>query len=392
MVTNAIKRNKGYKAKQRTTTRNPFKPTAGAMPPLLVGRGGALDSFEEGIDDGPGSPGLLTIFTGARGVGKTVMLSAAEDLARQRGWVTISDTATPGLMARLGAAMKQHLEELGAGPTRSNITAFSMAGWGVTRQLPPQKQVEWRQLATELLNILTEHETGLLITVDEIHAVDREELAQLAAAIQHLIRDEQPIALLMAGIPKAVSDLLNESVSTFLRRAERVDLRDVAISDVRDALQETFDTNGVSMAPDQLTRAAEATGGYPFLIQLIGYQIWRLANRRTDRRVTDEILAEALDAARRRLGSTVIAAAVAGLSAVDKTFLVVMADDDGPSRMSDIATRLDQTVQYAGVYRKRLIDAAMIQAVGIGLVDFTVPYMREWLREHAVSVHRPVRP
>lgn len=373
--------------------RNPFKPTAGAMPPLLVGRGTALESFDEGLDDGPGSPGLLTIFTGARGVGKTVMLSAAEDLARARGWVTISDTATPGLMSRLGTAMKQHLEELGDGPTRSRVTAISVAGWGVTRQLPPEKQVEWREIATALLNILAGHETGLVITVDEIHAVDREELTQLAAAIQHLIREDQPIALLMAGIPKAVSDLLNEDVSTFLRRADRVDLRDVPIADVRDALKQTFESTGVAIAPEQLERAAAATGGYPFLIQLVGYHTWRLANRQPGQAVTDAVLTEALDAARRRLGSTVLAPAVNGLSDVDKTFLLMMADDDeGPSRMADIAARLGESNQYAGVYRRRLIDAAMIQAAGLGRVDFTVPYMREWLREHAASMHRPTRP
>lgn len=373
--------------------RNPFKPTAGAMPPLLVGRATALESFDEGLDDGPGSPGLLTIFTGARGVGRTVMLSAAEDLARARGWVTISDTATPGLMSRLGTAMNRHLEELGDGPTRSRVTAISVAGWGVTRQLPPEKQVEWREIATALLNILAGHETGLVITVDEIHAVDREDLTQLAAAIQHLIREDQPIALLMAGIPKAVSDLLDEDVSTFLRRADRVDLHDVPIADVRDALQQTFESTGVAIGAEQLDRAAAATGGYPFLIQLVGYHTWRLANRQPGRAVTDAVLTEALDAARRRLGSTVLAPAVSGLSDVDKTFLLMMADDDeGPSRMADIAARLGESNQYAGVYRRRLIDAAMIQAAGLGRVDFTVPYMREWLREHAASMHRPARP
>lgn len=373
--------------------RNPFKPTAGAMPPLLVGRATALESFDEGLDDGPGSPGLLTIFTGARGVGRTVMLSAAEDLARARGWVTISDTATPGLMSRLGTAMNRHLEELGDGPTRSRVTAISVAGWGVTRQLPPEKQVEWREIATALLNILAGHETGLVITVDEIHAVDREDLTQLAAAIQHLIREDQPIALLMAGIPKAVSDLLDEDVSTFLRRADRVDLHDVPIADVRDALQQTFESTGVAIGAEQLDRAAAATGGYPFLIQLVGYHTWRLANRQPGRAVTDAVLTEALDAARRRLGSTVLAPAVSRLSDVDKTFLLMMADDDeGPSRMADIAARLGESNQYAGVYRRRLIDAAMIQAAGLGRVDFTVPYMREWLREHAASMHRPARP
>ena len=46
---------------------NPFRPTAGAAPPDLVGRGGVLDEFAYGLHIGSGAPGLLTIFTGARG-------------------------------------------------------------------------------------------------------------------------------------------------------------------------------------------------------------------------------------------------------------------------------------------------------------------------------------
>ncbi|MDJ0357224.1 hypothetical protein [Paenarthrobacter sp. PH39-S1] len=64
--------------------------------------------------------------------------------------------------------------------------------------------------------------------------------------MQHLIREDLPISLVMAGIPKAVSDLLNEDVSTFLRRADQVDLRDVPIPDVRDALATTFSDTGVT--------------------------------------------------------------------------------------------------------------------------------------------------
>ena len=55
--------------------RNPFKPSAGATPPLLVGRTEAIEEFKYSLADGPGAPGRLTIFTGARGVCKTVMLT-----------------------------------------------------------------------------------------------------------------------------------------------------------------------------------------------------------------------------------------------------------------------------------------------------------------------------
>ena len=50
---------------------NPFKPTAGANPPLLVGRDDLIEEFAESIEDAPGAPMRLSIFTGRRGVGKT---------------------------------------------------------------------------------------------------------------------------------------------------------------------------------------------------------------------------------------------------------------------------------------------------------------------------------
>ena len=77
---------------------NPFKPSAGSTPPVLVGRSDQLAAVAEGFDDGPGAPGRLTIFTGARGVGKTVMLNAVDDLALERGWRFVDETATPGLL------------------------------------------------------------------------------------------------------------------------------------------------------------------------------------------------------------------------------------------------------------------------------------------------------
>lgn len=52
---------------------NPFKPTAGGEPPLLIGRGKVIRDFEKGLDNGVGAPGRIMLVTGARGTGKTVM-------------------------------------------------------------------------------------------------------------------------------------------------------------------------------------------------------------------------------------------------------------------------------------------------------------------------------
>jgi len=89
--------------------RNPFTPTFGVSPPLLVGRSDLLDDFVVALEDGPGAPGRMTLYTGARGTGKTVMLNEVEDLARQQGLRLISETATEGLVNRL---VREHLPAL----------------------------------------------------------------------------------------------------------------------------------------------------------------------------------------------------------------------------------------------------------------------------------------
>ncbi|MDQ0029383.1 hypothetical protein [Arthrobacter bambusae] len=72
----------------------------------------------------------------------------------------------------------------------------------------------------------------MIITVDEIHAANCNEISQLAASVQHFIQDRLPVGLVFAGLPAAVSDLLNEGVATFLRRADKIDLHAAAVRDV----------------------------------------------------------------------------------------------------------------------------------------------------------------
>lgn len=84
---------------------NPFHASFGVSPPLLVGREGLLEDFVEALEDGPGASGRATLYTGARGAGKTVMLNAVEDRAKERGWLVVSETATPGFVARITSSI-----------------------------------------------------------------------------------------------------------------------------------------------------------------------------------------------------------------------------------------------------------------------------------------------
>lgn len=76
-----------------------------------------------------------------------------------------------------------------------------------------------------------------------------------------------------------IESVINGKTLTFLRRALPFDLKAVAVTEVSYSLEETIETSGMELKPGIAGQLAEATQGYPFLIQLIGYHAWQLARR-----------------------------------------------------------------------------------------------------------------
>ena len=367
---------------------NPFKPSFGVSPPLLVGRDDLLDEFAEALEDGPGSAARATIYTGARGSGKTVMLNAVEDRAREQGWVVISETASPGFVDRI---VRQHLpgllRDFDPGAVRRRLTGITgpLGAGGATWSAVEAHLAAagLRNQAALLTDLLAENGAGLLITLDEIHRNQIGELRELATTVQHAFREERELAFVGAGLALAVSDVVNDEVLTFLRRAERHHLGSVGREDVARAIREPVEANGRQLADDVLAEMVEGTRGYPFLIQLVGARVWRRHPSAPEVSMDDARLG--VTDALRRLGSLVHEPALADASDIDKSFLLAMARDDGPSKMADIQRRLDVDVNYASQYRLRLIAAELIEPVRRGYVDFALPYLREYLRSHAAA-------
>jgi hypothetical protein len=368
---------------------NPFKPTFGASPPVLAGRDRQIADFADALDDGPGAAGRATLYTGARGSGKTVMLNAIEDEARSRGWLVVSETANENLVetltrSRLPALLREidpdavtrRLTHLDLPVVKGGVSLETVEAHAMTMDLRAQVSL--------ITDLLAENQTGLLLTVDEIGPGQTDQLRQLAIVIQHAFREDRQLAFAGAGLSSAVSDLLNDEVLTFLRRADRHELGSVDLESVRRAIQEPVEQAGRSFQPGALEVMADGTGGYPFLIQLVGSQCWRV--RPGGKRITKADAESGTRRAHLRLGSLVHEPALKGLSDIDKSYLLKMAEDDGDSRTSEIAKRLGTSVGYAGVYRDRLIAHGLIEARGRGYVGFTLPYLREYLRDHAASL------
>ena len=365
---------------------NPFHASFGVSPPLLVGRESVLDEFVEALDDGPGSSGRATLYTGARGAGKTVMLNAVEDLARQRGWLVISETATDGFVGRI---TQQHLPRLlrdfdpeSVRRRMKGLTAPMSIGrvdWDTVETHVVQAGL--RNQLDVLTDLLADHRTGVLITLDEIHHRQLVELRELAATVQHAFREGRELAFVGAGLASSVSDVVNDDVLTFLRRAERHSLGSVARADVERGFREPIEAAGRRIGDEALQLMVDGASGYPFLLQLVGAQTWRL--HPDDDEVTPADAAEGVARARRRLGALIHEPALSVTSDIDRAFLAAMAQDDGPSRMADIQQRLGVDGNYTSQYRLRLIAAELIHPTRRGYVDFALPYLREHLREQA---------
>lgn len=367
---------------------NPFSPSFGVSPPLLVGRDGLIEEFAAAIDDGPGSAGRATLYTGARGSGKTVMLNAVEDTAKTRGWVVVSETASPGFVDRIA---RQQLPRLLRGfdpeAVRRRLTGLTgPLGAGAVTWSTAEAHVAEAGLRNQvelLTDLLAEHETGLLITLDEIHHKQIPELRELATTVQHAFRAERELAFVGAGLASAVSDVVNDEVLTFLRRADRHPLGSVGRDDVAQAIRNPVEAAGRRVGDDALKVMIDGTRGYPFLIQLVGAQTWRLNPATPEISVHDARLG--VSNALRRLGALVYQPALSDASDIDKSFLLAMAKDDGPSKMADVQKRLDVDASYASQYRLRLIAAELIEPTRHGYVDFALPYLRDYLREHAAA-------
>lgn len=365
---------------------SPFRPGFGKNPPYLAGRETALASLSDGLELGqwPQDRGIL--LTGLRGVGKTVMLNQAEDLALTRGWRVVSETATPDFFDRItGVHLPRILNELNPA-TSFRVTSVALAHLGSISIEYPDGRTEtptFRSMC-ERIDELQDSRGGLLFTLDEVNKNSLDAIERFSAEYQHLVRADREVAFVAAGVQGEIRELLLSNSATFLRRCLHVQIGMLNEAQTLEAFREPIFTHGRTADDAVLDYMVRASQGYPFLVQQIGDLAWR---RQPDNpAISLEDAEYAYRRARRSMGSFILEPSLSGLSAIDRSFLAAMAHDDGPSKLADIRRRMGSIDSgYGSMYRQRLLDAGVIVSAGHGKVTIALPYLREYLREHVVS-------
>lgn len=357
---------------------NPFTPLFGIMPPIIVGRNSVLDRVSAALASSAASPELCSIFTGVRGSGKTTMLKYLASQAEMNGWIAVSTVASPGMLEDLLERARSASAHLINAESSKHLTGinFSPIG-GVSWDNSQSPKGNWRTEITNLLEQLEDHDIGLLFIVDEVNRT-QEEMVQLTTVFQMLLGEGRKVALLMAGLPFAISALLSGKTTSFLRRAQKFTLGPLNDYDVKDALLQTIQNGGKRISNDALQLATKNIHGFPYLFQLIGFRSWNASGSKTEISVEDVVNGTFL--ANEEMNERIFESTISELSDGDLEFLGAMNMQKPQTLRAEIAEKLNRPSAWISRYKKRLIEAGVIDERRKGTYEFTLPGFSEYLK------------
>ncbi len=246
---------------------NPFRPGAGAQPPLLAGRDhelslgrGLLNVLESG-----GRPPRGLLCFGPRGNGKTVLLARLAREARRRGMR--AENLAADCFADRGELIARLREN--AGLVRAELTGIQAAGSGVSTTPEPRT----RDIGGLLRAWIGAAGSPLVILLDEAQSVEPAAGRAFFAAAQQATMDALPFALIAAGTPDAPRRIRKSG--PFMERA----LRPVRVGRLdREAtliaLEEPARRAGRPFTATAARRLAAESQDYPFFIQILGSAAW----------------------------------------------------------------------------------------------------------------------
>ena len=153
-------------------SKNPFTPTFGSVPPFLAGREHILRDINRGFINGPGDPNLSTIFTGARGTGKTALLSLLSETALEHDWIAANVSAMPGMLEDIIERTKEAADSYLSQP-HARINGVQIGPVGIDWTYAQEAQGNWRTRMNGIFKQLEKHDIGLLITIDKSPSISK---------------------------------------------------------------------------------------------------------------------------------------------------------------------------------------------------------------------------
>jgi len=251
---------------------------------------------------------------------------------------------------------------------------------GLEWTLDPSGEANWRTRMNALFSELAKHDVGLLVNVDEVN-VSVDEMAQLASTYQLLIGEGWKMALVMAGLPKNVTDLVEDDRISFLRRSRQRELGPIAAHEVENAYRLTIEEGGKTILDEALALMVDAAGGFAYMMQLVGYCVWSASG--VSQTITSEHARAGIERAADEFERGVLATTYREMSPGDRAFALAMLKSTQPTTITSVAAAMGKGTNYASTYKKRLLKQGVIVEQEGKTFDFAMPGMRAYLMKKA---------
>jgi hypothetical protein len=363
----------------------------------LTGRDKEIQAYEVLIDRlKDGMAGQSMIITGLRGVGKTVLLNAFEDITVDRGWLAVQrefdeQTSLPAVVAR---AVQRILVDLK--PSRkvaekirssfAGLGTFSLkdpTGWELS--YTPSGKTAADALGEDFVDLLLalgqaaqEKGRGVAFLLDELQFVPAGEFGAFVVGLHRLNQKALPITCIATGLP-SLPALAGEAKSYAERLFEYPRIDRLSEPDATAALRGPAQSRDVTFEEDALTYVYRQTEGYPYFLQQYGKFAWDVAS---DGRITKQDAQLGGREAQERLDEGFFLVRYERATTAQRSFLHAMSRCEGPPyHIADLARALGKThPRSISMKRNALIKKGLIFVPQHGTIDYTVPSFADYLR------------
>ena len=371
---------------------NPYRPGAGLMPTYLAGREEDIQNLEQMFDGlTMNIPTQSIIFSGLRGVGKTVLINRLQKIAEDKDIFCrhieveerndfISQIATCAQAFLRKVSTKEKFKNLIQKPLdaiKSLVVSFDPNDNTFSLSLQEKELYKSTNLTQSLTEVFTtigetayKSSTPICFFIDEIQYMKPRELGSLIAALHRTNQLGYPVMVVGAGLPK-IYKMLSDEKSYSERLFLYKEIGSLNEEQSRNAIVIPASKFGVSFSEGAIEKIISLTKGYPFFIQ----QMCQVVYKNTDEKeIKSAHVEENTDEFFQTLDIGFFKVRYERCADSDKKFIFAMVKcGELPCAISNIAKTLHKNVSQISTTRAQLINKGIIFPIRYKELDFTVP-------------------
>lgn len=371
---------------------NPYRPGAGLMPVYIAGRDEDIQNVSQMFDAlTMDIPTQSIIFSGLRGVGKTVLINKLQSIAEEKGifckhieieerndFISQIAECSQAFLRTVSAKEKfKHLIQKPLEAIKSLVVSFNPEDNSFSLSMQDRELYvsnNLTQTLTEVFSTIGETaqktETPICFFIDEIQYMKQNQLGSLIAALHRANQLGYPIMIIGVGLPKIYKMLSDKkSYSERLFMYKKID----SLTDEQSekAIEEPAKKFNIIYAHEATNKIVEITKGYPFFIQ----QLCKIVYDKTNKDVIElSDVENCIDEFLSSLDERFFKSRYERCAESDKKFIFAMVEcGELPCTISNVAHNLNKTVGSISTTRAQLISKGIIYPVRYKELDFTVP-------------------